>query len=74
MVKRLEQHNSHFFKNSFTQKYSDWEIYHLITCENRTQARKIENHIKKMKSRKYIENLKQYPEISIRLLEKFAAI
>ena len=24
---RLVQHNSHFFKNSYTQKYSDWEIY-----------------------------------------------
>ena len=28
MEQRLEQHNSHFFKNSYTQKHSDWEIYH----------------------------------------------
>ncbi|QDP84323.1 GIY-YIG nuclease family protein [Chryseobacterium sp. SNU WT5] len=74
MEQRLVQHNAHFFKNSYTQKHSDWEIYHLIHCENRTQARKIEHHIKKMKSRKYIENLKQYPEITVRLLEKFHVI
>jgi putative endonuclease len=36
------------------------------------QAHKIENHIKKMKSKKYIENLKKYPEISLRLLQKYS--
>lgn len=71
MERRLEWHNSHFFKKSFTSKRSDWEIFHLIECIDRTQARKIENHIKKMKSRIYLRNLKLYPEISTRLIQKY---
>ena len=36
-------------------------------------SRKIEAHIKKMKSRKYIENLIRYPEIIQKLIEKYSA-
>ncbi len=32
----------------------------------------IENHIKRMKSRRYIENLIKYPEIGKKLLEKYS--
>ena len=35
------------------------------------QARNIESHIKKMKSKVYIENLVKYPEIIERLKEKY---
>jgi len=35
------------------------------------QARKIEAHIKRMKSRKFIENLKKYPEIQERLIKLY---
>jgi len=35
------------------------------------QARKIEAHIKRMKSRKFIENLKKYPEIQKRLIKLY---
>ena len=65
---RLIQHNSGFFKGCYTSKSSDWEVFHLIICETRQQVRYIENHLKKMKSRKYIENLPKYPEISEKLL------
>jgi len=35
------------------------------------QARMIETHIKRMKSRKYIENLMKYPAIAEKLKEKY---
>ena len=65
---RLILHNSGFFKGSYTSKVSDWVIYYFIKCNSREQARAIEYYIKKMKSRKYIENLSKYPEISEKLL------
>ncbi|MBR9853644.1 MAG: GIY-YIG nuclease family protein [Algicola sp.] len=68
---RLFQHNSGFYKNSYTAKIDDWKVYLTIACISRSQSRKIESHIKKMKSRKYIENLKKYPEIVSKLLEKY---
>ena len=68
---RLRLHNSGFFKGSFTSKASDWELYFLIKCISRNQARLVESHIKQMKSRKYIENFKKYPDISEKLLLKY---
>ncbi len=35
-------------------------------------AGKIENHIKKMKSKKYIKDLKKYPEIAQKLIKKYS--
>ncbi len=64
---RINEHNSGFYKNSFTAKAHDWNLYHLINCTSKTQAIKIEAHIKRMKSRKYIESLKTYPEIADKL-------
>ena len=73
LTKRVEQHIAKKYKNSFTTKYSDWETYFSIDNLKYTQARKIETHIKKMKSKTYIQNLKKYPEISERLVEKYSA-
>ena len=67
LEQRVEQHNSGFYNSAFTKQVSDWILYHSIACDNRVQARKIETHIKKMKSIVYIQNLKKYPEISERL-------
>ena len=68
---RLKQHNSSFYDSAFTKKASDWILYHFIDCVNREQARKIEAHIKKMKSKAYIQNLKKYPEITDKLKNKY---
>lgn len=70
---RLTQHNQYSFKDSFTKQASDWKIFLLINCNSRKQARAIESQIKKMKSRKYTENLKNYPEIINKLKNKFLA-
>jgi putative endonuclease len=69
VIARLDQHNMHLFLSGFTVISNEWELFHQIACENRTQAVRIERHIKRMKSRKYIENLKQYPEMVKKLLE-----
>jgi putative endonuclease len=69
---RMLYHTEKEFTNSFTAKYGDWEIYFKIETENTTVARKVETHIKKMKSRTYITNLKKYPEMSQKLLLKYS--
>jgi putative endonuclease len=58
----LMQHNTHFFKNSYTIKATDWAPFLVITCNNITHARKLESFIKKMKSRNFIESLKTDPD------------
>ncbi len=68
---RLEQHNSAYNKDSYTIKGIPWELYLTIECSSRYQARKVELHIKKMKSKKYIQNLKKYSEMKLKLLEKY---
>jgi putative endonuclease len=71
LASRLVQHNRHVFKGSFTDRSEDWDIYFLIECESESQAISIEKHIKKNKSRNYLENLKHYPEISRKLLAQY---
>ena len=69
---RLDKHKD---KSYGTHRYSaiadDWMLFHSIDCENIKQAGNIERHIKRMKSSKYIRNLKLYPEISDKLLMKY---
>jgi putative endonuclease len=43
----------------------------VIPCDTIEQAVFIESKIKRMKSRKYIENLKKYPEIVEKMLRKY---
>ena len=70
-TQRLEYHLNKEFKNSFTAKFSDWELFFSIETVDNTTARKIEAHIKKMKSRTYILNLKRYPEIAEKLIANY---
>lgn len=69
--KRLEEHNTRYYSTSFTKQVTDWSLYHVIECDSRVQARKIEAHIKRMKSKKYIQNLKKYSEITENLKIKY---
>jgi len=71
VLKRLEQHNTFYFKNSFTKSGIPWVLYFEIACNTRKQAIEIENHIKRMKSRKFMENLTKYPLISQKMLNKY---
>ncbi len=69
---RIEFHIGKVFKLNFTKRSEDWELYHSISTKNISVAIKIESHIKRMKSRKYIEDLKKYPNMSQKLIEKYS--
>ena len=69
---RLIWHNNSVFDGAHTKIANDWEIYFVMTCNHIQQARKIEKHIKSMKSKTYLLNLKKYPEISEKLLIRFS--
>ena len=72
LEERLKLHNSGYFGGkSYTHSTSDWELYLLIPCDTIKEAVYVESKVKKMKSRKYIENLKKYPEMVKNILNKF---
>ena len=71
LEERIKKHNSGFYDSAFTKQATDWVLFHSINCKNRGQARKIETHIKKMKSKTYIQNLKKYSEITEKLKNKY---
>ena len=69
---RMERHLlDPYNKSNFTAKANDWEIFLHFECSDEVQAKSIEHHIKKMKSKVYIENLRRYPEMVKKLLEKY---
>ncbi len=68
---RLDFHFSNEKLQKFTHKADDWNVFLKISCATKKQGLSIEKHIKKMKSKIYIENLKKYPEIIDKLLLKF---
>ncbi len=53
--KRLVSHNSGISR--YTSVANDWTIVHTESFEDRTGAIKRERQIKRMKSRRYIEDL-----------------
>ena len=71
LYQRVDQHLSKFFGPAFTAEAKDWIIYFQIDGLAYKQARRIELHIKKMKSKKYIENLKKYPELAEKLIQLY---
>lgn len=75
VTERLSRHNTSYYgKKSYSSKASDWEVFHTISCRSKSQMLKIEKHIKSMKSKVYIENLKTYPEISLKLLDRYSDV
>ncbi len=69
---RLKEHLYKEYENSsFTAKADDWVLDIRIEGLEYKQARLIEQHIKKMKSRKFIADLKVYPELIERLILKY---
>lgn len=69
---RLDKHLNGYYTGKYTRVANDWELYYYISCVSLKQGAAIERHIKKMKSRTYIQNLKKYPEITHKLLNKYA--
>ena len=71
LERRLREHNSHLYQDSYTKIASDWEIKINLIGSSKGQAIKIETHLKKNKSRKYIEDFIRFPEIGQKLLLKY---
>ena len=55
----------------FTYNADDWIVFLKIDCKSQKQAMAIEKHVKQMKSSVYINNLKKYPEMVEKLLDKY---
>ena len=68
---RVDRHNSDYYQNKFTSRFKPWQSFWILESTSENQARLIEKHIKKMKSKTYIHNLVKYPEIAETLLLKF---
>ena len=68
---RLEKHNNNYYENKWTKQGQPWAVFYILECEHLKQAQSIEMHIKKMKSKKYIDNLSQYPEMGQKLLDQY---
>jgi putative endonuclease len=71
LEQRLQQHKEKKFKNAFTTSANDWVLFLAVSVLHYGQARKIEMHIKKMKSKTYINNLSLYPELVLKLIKRF---
>ena len=70
VTKRLDQHNNNKYADAFTSRGIPWIIYLTIADLSSEKAYELERHIKRMKSKKYIQNLKAYPEMVARLIHK----
>ncbi len=69
---RLKNHlRDYYGKSKFTSKVNDWLLYYYIECQTKYQSQNIERHIKRMKSKAYITNLKKHLEISKKLLKLY---
>lgn len=71
---RLKEHNEPSLFNNWSKQGAPWILKFTINCESKSQAIRIENHIKRNKSRKFVENLQEYPEIAEKLKEKYPDI
>ena len=55
--KRLYEHNSGFYNESFTVKGIPWELNLSFECEFSQKACGLENFLKRMKSRVFLEKI-----------------
>ena len=67
---RLQKHNNHDYDNSFTKIATDWKLVLQFNCTDRKSALFLEQFIKKMKSRKFIEKIIIDPGILQQILLK----
>ncbi len=68
---RFYKHNAGLYDAAFSVKGIPWEEKLVISGLTSPQAYAMERRFKKMKSRKYIENLLKYPELIDALKKRF---
>ena len=71
VLTRIEQHNLNHYPDSFSRSGIPWTLFAAFHCDSFRQAQRIEKHIKRMKSKVYIKNLKIYPLIFEQLKLKY---
>jgi putative endonuclease len=69
---RFEDHLHKPYRRSFTSNSDDWQLFLLLENLSYHQARSIEKHIKKMKSKIYIQNLVKYSDLIVKLKKRYA--
>jgi putative endonuclease len=67
---RLIYHNSVELNTNSTKAGIPWQIKLVIPCNDRAHALKVEKHIKRMKSKVFIENLFKYPELLAKIVSQ----
>ena len=67
---RLDLHKNHHFKNAFTNAAEDWSIKLTFQTDSKENAVYLESFIKRMKSKKFIENVIAKPDILLDILRK----
>ena len=67
---RIQKHNIHIYKNSYTKISNDWVIALTFDCNCKEDAIYLESFIKKMKSKKFIEKIILNPTILSDILLK----
>jgi putative endonuclease len=70
IIRRLGQHNSHYFKGSFTKAAEDWEVVLFMECNNKIDAIYLEKFIKRMKSKAFIKKIVKNNKIIVDILSK----
>jgi putative endonuclease len=68
---RIVNHNDLYYNDKFTSKGIPWTLFWHIGVKDMQLATRIERHIKDMKSKVYIQNLKKYPEMGEKLVNKY---
>ena len=66
----LNHNNASYGKSRFTANTADWKLFLSFEVQNYSHAICLERKIKAMKSRKYIFNLKRYPEMQERIIQE----
>ena len=69
---RLSFHNDGARNKIWTKRGIPWEVYLTVEGLEKSMARKLELHLKKMKSRNYLKELKQNPKKLEELLLKLS--
>ena len=67
---RLVEHNSNFYKNSFTSKGIPWDLRLKTNPISSERAYRLERFIKSMKSKKFKEKLMASPEMLDDIISK----
>ena len=68
---RLAYHNDVLRNKIWTKRGIPWELYFHMNDLGRSQAMKIEKHLKKMKSRSFFEDISKRKDLALELRERF---